>query len=388
MQLEGILRRELGLAGLLDLGDHLVQDIQAGVNSRVKTLLLDLNDLADIILLLQQGRISAGILLNNRIAYLIQERLVDTEQLAVTSRTAEQTAQNVAASLVGRNNAVADHHDGGADMVGDNAERDVRLVVLTIALARNAGDVVGDVADGIDVKQRVDVLHDTGKTLQTHAGVDVLLLEFGIVVVAVVVKLGEYVVPDLHITVAVTADRTVRLTAAIFFAAVVVDLRARTARTGTVLPEVVLLAEAEDAVFRNADIFMPDLERLVVLDIDRRIQTVSRNAHDLGQELPAPGDGFLLEVVAEREVAQHLKVGAVARGLADVLDVAGTNALLAGRDAVTRRLLFPSEVRLHRRHAGVDEQQRLVALRDQRKARQTQMSLGLHKGEKFFTDFI
>ena len=306
----------------------------------------------------------------------------------MTSRTAEQTAQNVAASLVGRNNAVADHHDGGTDVVGDYAERDIGLIVLTVALSGNTGDMIGDIADGIDVKQRVDILHDTGQTLQTHAGVDVLLLEFGIVVVTVVVKLGEYVVPDLHIAVAVATDGAARLAAAILLAAVVVDLRARTARTGAVLPEVVLLAEAEDAVFRNADILVPDLKCLVVLDIDRRIQTVRRNAHDLGQELPAPGNRFLLEVVAEREVAQHLKIGAVACGLADVLDVAGTDALLAGRDAVTRRLLLSGKERLHRRHTGVDQQQRLVALRNQRKARQTQMSFGLHKGEKFFTDFI
>ncbi len=36
---------------------------------------------------------------------------------------------------------------------------------------------------------------------------------------------------------------------------------------------------------------------------------------------PSPGDGLFLEVIAEGEVAQHLKEGAVAGGVADVLDV-------------------------------------------------------------------
>ena len=79
----------------------------------------------------------------------------------------------------------------------------------------------------------------------------------------------------------------------------------------------------------------------------------------------------MLEVVAEGEVAEHLKIRAVARGLADVLDIAGADALLAGADTVARRLLVALEVGLHRRHAGVDEQQARVILRDEREARQT-----------------
>ena len=45
-------------------------------------------------------------------------------------------------------------------------------------------------------------------------------------------------------------------------------------------------------------------------------------------------DGVPPSVVAEREIAQHLEIGAVAGGVADVLNVAGADALLAGTDAV------------------------------------------------------
>ncbi len=99
-------------------------------------------------------------------------------------------------------------------------------------------------------------------------------------------------------------------------------------------------------------------------------------------------DRFLLEVVAEGEVAQHLKIGAVTGGLADILNVTGADALLAGGHAVTGRLLLAGEERLHGRHAGVDEQQAGVILRDQGKAGQTQMSFGLKEGQEHFAQFV
>lgn len=44
------------------------------------------------------------------------------------------------------------------------------------------------------------------------------------------------------------------------------------------------------------------------------------HAH-LGQQLPSPADGFLLEVVAKGPVAQHLKEGVVVHVLADIVQV-------------------------------------------------------------------
>ncbi len=99
---------------------------------------------------------------------------------------------------------------------------------------------------------------------------------------AVVVELGEYVVPYLHVAVTVAADGAARLAAAVFGTAVVVDLRARAARTGAMLPEVVLLAEAEDTLRCNADLLVPDLECLVIVNVDGRIQAIRVNADPPG----------------------------------------------------------------------------------------------------------
>ena len=275
-------------------------------------------------------------------------------------------------------------------MVGDDAERNIGLFAVTVMFAGNFGNLIGDVAHRIYVEQRAHALHHAGQTLEAHAGVDVLLLQFGVVAVAVVVELREHVVPDLHIAVAVTADRTAGLAAAVLRAAVVVNLRARTARTRTMLPEVILLAETENTFRRDTDILIPDFERLVIIHVDGRIQAVRVNANPLraGQEFPAPGNGFLLEVIAKREIAQHLEERAMARGLADVFNIARTDALLAGCDAVARRLLLAGEIRFHWRHTGVNQKKRRVVLRNERKTRQAEMAFGLEELQVHFAQFI
>ena len=52
-----------------------------------------------------------------------------------------------------------------------------------------------------------------------------------------------------------------------------------------------------------------------------RIQPVLVQLVDTGQQLPRPVDGFLLEVIAERPVAQHFKEGVMVHVLADIVQV-------------------------------------------------------------------
>ncbi len=257
-------------------------------------------------------------------------------------------------------------------------------------------DPVGDVHDGVHVEEGVHVLTHHGQTLQAHAGVDVLLLELGVMALTVVVELGKDHVPDFHIAVAVAAHGAAGLAAAVLLAPVIVDLGAGAARAGAVLPEVVLFAELENMVGGEADLLGPDLKGLVVggrglvSGKDGGIETLGVQAHPLGgsEELPGPVDGVPLEVVAEGEVAQHLEVGAVAGGVADVLDVAGADALLTGAHPVAGGLLLAGEEGLHGCHAGVDEQQGRVVLGDEREAGQTEMALGLEEGEEHLAQFI
>ena len=208
----------------------------------------------------------------------------------------------------------------------------------------------------------------------------------------VVVELGEYVVPDLDNTVAVADFLEVVLTdvveVAVLLAAVVVYLRAGAAGTAAVLPEVISLAELDDTLTGYAYLVCPDITGFVVLLIDSHPQALRRDLQNLCEILPRPSNSLMLEVVAEGEVTQHLKVSAVTCGLADILNIGCANALLAGCNAVARRLLDTLEVLLERRHSCIDKQNGVIPLRNQRKAVQAKMSLALKETEVAFAEVV
>ena len=154
------------------------------------------------------------------------------------------------------------------------------------------------------------------------------------------------------------------------------------------LPEVVLLAQADHVILGDADFLRPDVVGLVILLINRDVQAVSGNLEFLGQELPRPGNDFLLEVILEAEVAQHLKETAMAGRDADALNIRGADALLAGGHAMPRRLLLAEEPFLHGGHAAVDQQEAGVILRNQREATQTQVALRLKIMQVLFAKLV
>ena len=85
---------------------------------------------------------------------------------------------------------------------------------------------------------------------------------------------------------------------------------------------------------RQAGDLLPQVEGLVVLGIDRDGEPRRRQAEFLGDEIPGKLDGAVLEVIAEREIAQHLEKRMVARGVADIVEVV---VLAAGAHAFLRR---------------------------------------------------
>src|SRR5690606_10795842 len=150
--------------------------------------------------------------------------------------------------------------------------------------------------------------------------------------------LHEDEVPELQIPVLVDLRPAIR---SVLRAAVVVDLRAGSggARDAHV-PEVVLLAAAHDPLGRYAGL-LPQLDRLVVVEVDGHpdplgLETKAALLHRVGDELPGEVDRAFLEVVTEREVPVHLEEGAVPAGLADLVDVRRTKALLHADGAPER----------------------------------------------------
>ncbi len=80
---------------------------------------------------------------------------------------------------------------------------------------------------------------------------------------------------------------------------------------------------------------LPEIERLVVVVIDGDGQAVLRQAEIAGDQVPGEFDRERLEIVAEREIAEHLEEGVMARGVADIVEIvvlaAGAHAFLRGR---------------------------------------------------------
>ena len=150
------------------------------------------------------------------------------------------------------------------------------------------------------------------------------------------------------------------------------DLRARAARTGVAhRPEIVRAGDADDAALGQSRDLLPQVEGDVVVDIDGRRELVLRQAEIFGHQIPGKLDRALLEVVAEREVAEHLEEGVVARRVADIVEVvvlaAGAHAFLRGRGAHVGALLQAGEDVLELHHPGIGEHQGRVVARDERR---------------------
>ena len=131
------------------------------------------------------------------------------------------------------------------------------------------------------------------------------------------VELHEDEIPELDVPVAALAVRSaVGLPATVLGAAVVVQLGARAARARLAgrAPEVLRAGERHDPLAREAlahpgcdgDLVLPDPEARVAGE-NARPQPIRLEPQMLGHELPGVVDGAVLEVVAEREVPEHLE---------------------------------------------------------------------------------
>ena len=292
----------------------------------------------------------------------------------MADRAADDAPQHVTAAFVARDDAVDDQERARADVIGDHLER-VALEVLRAGRFRGGLD---EILEEIDLVVRVHALQHRGNALEAHAGIDRRLGQRIQHAFVVAVELHEHEVPDLDVAVALRIRRTGR--AAFDFGAVVVeDFAARAAGTGVGhLPEVValvracpgLVADADAAVGRHADLFRPDVVGFVVLVIDGRPEPVGRQLVDLRQELPRVADRVALEVVAEAEIAQHLEERVVARGVADVLQIvvlaARAHAALGRGRAHVGPLLLAQEHVLELHHARVREEERRVVAGNER----------------------
>src|SRR5262249_19564556 len=145
--------------------------------------------------------------------------------------------------------------------------------VRAVDLARQRRRPVEDGAHLVDLVEVVHALQQRRYAFHAHAGVDVLARqlaqdrEVGLArtVGGPAFVLHEHEVPELHV--AVLVDRRAALDAVVR-AAVVVELAARPARPGDPhRPEVVVHTLAYDALERQPDLAVPDVDGLVVVEV-------------------------------------------------------------------------------------------------------------------------
>ena len=389
VQLEGHVAWQLLAAG----DQRVVQDFHAVGQGLEEPLFLGLQHLFHAFGLGLQARVGGAHQLDQRRHQPVEEGLLLAQLVAVADGAADDAALHVAASFVAGDHAVAHQEGGGADVVGDHLERGVGQIGAAGGLA-GGGD---QLLEQVDLVVAVHVLQDGGQALQAHAGVDAGRGQPGDAAVLVHLELHEHVVPDLDEAVAVFLGAAGRAAGDVR-AVVVEDLAARAAGAGVGHhPEVVALvlaalvvADADHALGRQADVLGPDVVGLVVLVVDGGRELVGRQAVDLGEQFPAPGDRLFLEVVAKAPVAQHLEEGVVARGVAHVLEVvvlaAGAQAGLHAGRAHVGALVAAQEHVLELHHTAVGEHQCRVVARHQRAAGHDGVALALEEVEEALAD--
>ena len=186
---------------------------------------------------------------------------------------------------------------------------------------------------------------DAGDAFEAHTGVDVLGGERRKGAVGVGVELDEDVIPDLDAARAGGVNALAAFDFVVGGEEVKMDLGARAAGAGVAHhPEIILLVAVDDVEGRIEAFFPedlgPDIVGLLVElggialgfvgRVNGGVEALGGNAPDLGNELPAPREGVLLEIVAEGPVTQHLEESVVVGVEADVLEVV---VFTAGADA-------------------------------------------------------
>ena len=285
----------------------------------------------------------------------------------MTNGPSDDAPLHIATPLVAGDDAVAHQKSGGADVVGDDPQR----AVVQVLEAYFAGRCFDQGVEQVDFIVAVHMLQDRCQALQAHAGVHAGCGQFFERTIGLHVELHEHMVPNFDVTVAIFF-RAAGRAAGHFGAVVVKNLRARAAGpcighhpkvVGGVLGAFVV-TNAHDALGWYANLLVPNVVGLVVIDVDRDPEFFRRQFVDLGQQFPAPFQAVALEVVAKRPIAQHLEKSVVPRCVTHVLQIVVLAArpqtgLHRGR-AHIRTLVLAQKHVLELHHARVGEHERGV----------------------------
>ena len=373
---KGHVAGKLGPSGAPQPGDFAVKQVRALFERPAEALLLHVDDLLHRQPVVDQLPVGVAHQADHVGKEIEQERTVNAEKAAEPGGPPKQPAEHVPPAVVGGQDAVGDHECHRTNMVRDHPDSKVRLRAVAVMDAAHGAGPLDHGHEQVGLEVGAHPLDDGRQPLESHSRVDVLLRQGHQCSVLLEVELGEHVVPDLQVPVTVAPHGALRPAAGELRPLVVHDLRTGTA--GPLVPhepEIVILAEAEDALVGNAHKLVPRVVGLIVVLVDGHRHAVRLETDHFRQEFPSPGDGLFLEIVPPGEVPQHLEKGMVPGRAAHVVDVVGSDALLGSHRPGRLGLLDAEVVGLEGHHSRNGEQQgRIVG--NERKARKMPAPLG------------
>ena len=267
-----------------------------------------------------------------------EERLRPPEQPAVADGSADDPAEDVAATFVRGQDAVGDQERDRPGVVGDHLVAEALRLEGVRVVAEQLAHPGMDRREQVGVEVARDLLQDAGETLEAEPRVDALERQEH-PAARPLVELHEHEVPQLEPArtgLRVVGDALRALRRAPRPRSKWISLHGPHGPGLGHPPEVAVVAGIDVApdrhpLRRQPDLVAPDRPGHLVVLVGRGGQALGRDAQVAGQEVPGEMDRLALEVVAEAPVAEHLEERVVARRPADLLEV----VVLAG-DAQAR----------------------------------------------------
>ena len=214
------------------------------------------------------GFVQLGIRITHQVSHrknhLVEERFCLPQQTTVRNRAPDNLPQHVAASLIGRQHAIGYKKRCSPRMISNDAQGSGSLMArrccrASLGLdnprgARQLRRALDQWRKQIGLIIRNHALQHRRYALQSHAGIDRRLRQWGELAGRIAVKLHEYQIPDLHIAPAIASELAIGMALIRRDRAhVVMNLAAGPARTGIAhLPEIVFQAHLVDTLFGDA----------------------------------------------------------------------------------------------------------------------------------------
>ena len=383
VELRGTCSFDQQLTVRFHLREDRVNPIQSSVNRGEKRVLFLLDDRGDAINGFSKFRIGMLHHSGHHGHKLVQERISQTELVAVQHGPPQEAANDVLFLIGTRVDILMDGKSAGSQMIGDPPQTPPRLARRVVLGSTDLGNGLDNRAQNVDVIVRVHALQNCRCAFQAHAGINVLAGERPEIIgrIADTIELREDKIPDLNLAARVINVKDLAARAAD-------SIRSLRGRPGR--PEVIVFPHPRDATCTKPDLLMPDLRRFVVINIDRDIQSVLVECQPggIGEKFPGPADCHALEVITKAEIAQHLEKRVVISGPTNVVDIAGPQALLACCGSCEIQFHFAQEVIFKLVHAGGSEQYRRIPGRHQHVTLLASVALGLKKCQVFLSQFI